>query len=146
MKCRYNHCRHASTEVDKDEAVKVGNKYYHPDCFREKELLNKIVETYMQYVDPNPVMVQLRNIINKIVFGDGVEPEFIIFAIQKSKIKHPPGLYYIVKDESLIKEWNAMKAKKEMSNMAFVASANYEEDKSFHYVPVKNKGFSRILG
>ena len=36
-KCPYKNCLHGgSVDIDKDEFVKIGNRYFHPDCFEEK--------------------------------------------------------------------------------------------------------------
>lgn len=145
MKCRYSHCKHESREVDKSEAIRCGNFYYHPDCFKEKELLNKITETYISKVDSAPVMSQLRSIINTIVFKQGVSPEFLLFALQKANISHPPGLYYAVKNESIIQEWNAIQASNKTKDYSFSAEADYLPDDNFNYTPNKNRGFTKIL-
>ena len=42
-------------EVDKDEAVKVGIAYYHPQCYAEKEAIQKIIDVWHERVDPNPM-------------------------------------------------------------------------------------------
>ena len=35
--CKYSGCLHPDKTLDKEQAVKSGNSYYHPDCFQTKE-------------------------------------------------------------------------------------------------------------
>ena len=66
-KCRYNHCKHETKDVLASEAVKEGNRYYHKDCYKTKEDINKIVELFSEHVNPNVVFAVLRKVINIIV-------------------------------------------------------------------------------
>lgn len=113
VQCRYKYCKHESREVDRDEAVHVGNSYYHEDCFKESRTIDKIIETYTERVDKNPVYTHLRKTINTIVYKNKVDAEFLLFALeyatQHKMIKHVPGLFYIVKNKDIQKAWDKKK-------------------------------------
>ena len=113
VQCRYKYCKHESREMNRDEAVHVGNSYYHEDCFKESRTIDKIIETYTERVDKNPVYTHLRKTINTIVYKNKVDAEFLLFALeyaaQHKMIKHVPGLFYIVKSKDIQKAWDKKK-------------------------------------
>ena len=80
-KCRYNHCKHETKDVLASEAVKEGNRYYHKDCYKTKEDINKIVELFSEHVNPNVVFAVLRKVINNIVFTRGVDSGLLLFGL-----------------------------------------------------------------
>ena len=47
--CKYSHCLHSNREIEKEKAVRVGNAYYHSDCFKTKEDIKEIVVTVPAY-------------------------------------------------------------------------------------------------
>ena len=154
MKCAYKYCQHGGT-VDKADAVKVGTRYFHPDCLRISKAMTKIVELYHEKVDPNPIEAYLRRTINDIVYKDGCDAEYLLFALRYClshgwTLHTPSGLRYVAKDGIARKEWNKITAQKTVSEMKKKQS---EQDaapvdlteKSFSYIPQKAAGFEDIL-
>lgn len=119
-KCRYAHCKHVGEPVDKEKGVHVGSAYYHEDCYKEKELLREIERYYIDNFERDPIMQALRKVINTIVFTQGKSPEFLMYALRYTKsnnipLKHPAGIYYLMKDEKIIESWVAHTNRKKVN-------------------------------
>lgn len=146
-KCRYSHCKHEGIPVDKESGVHVGSAYYHQDCFKEKELLREIERYYIQNFEKDPIMQALRSVINKIVFTQGKSPEFLMYALRYTKannipLKHPAGIFYLMKDEKIVDSWNKyLNKKKPVPKFAEVEDLKPVEG----YGAQTSSGFGRIL-
>ena len=118
MKCAYKHCKHGG-EVEKDQAVKVGNRYYHADCLKEKETVKSIIDLYHEMVDPKPIENYLRKTVNDLIYKDGNDASFILFAIRFCldngwTLRSPGGLRYVAKDWKAKEAWK----NKEMAKLS----------------------------
>lgn len=155
FKCGYKHCLHGG-EVDKNEAVKDGTRYYHIDCLKEKNDIQAVFDLYVERVDATPIFTQLRSTINEIVYKRGCKPEFLLFALKYyldmgKNLNYPAGLYYVVKNEEVKKAWE-----KKQSNAVFAElekQMKYEEEtaefdlQEFKQKQTNNrKKISNILG
>ena len=146
VKCKYSHCKHENREVLREESVSSGNLYYHKDCYQEKETMKKCIDIYVKYFEDKPIFTQLRNVIDDIVYKKGYDAEYLLFALKygalhRKPIKHPPGIYYLIKDDSIAKEWNKEKL---MANKEHVVVNN--KDTEYVHVPKKQVGFADIIG
>lgn len=121
FKCAFSHCAHEGKQIPADEAVKINSRYWHKDCYRTSQLVEEIVEDYMNCVSQTVVISMLRSIINNIVYGKKLEnpkipksesnlnaAEYLNFAFQFAmnhdiRLTHPQGLYYLI-DNSKVKE------------------------------------------
>ena len=72
-KCGFSHCAHADGKVAEDEAVKIGTRYWHKDCYEVSETIKDIRETYLDKISSSVVVSVLNKIINNIVFGKKLE-------------------------------------------------------------------------
>ena len=72
-KCGFSHCAHADGKVAEDEAVKIGTRYWHKDCYEVSETIKDIRETYLDKISSSVVVSALNKIINNIVFGKKLE-------------------------------------------------------------------------
>lgn len=152
VKCRYKYCKHGSRDLDRNEAVLIGKStYYHKDCFKESRTIDKIIDTFATRVEPDPVFAALRKIVNNIVIKDKVDAEYLLFALNfaadHKMIKHPPGLYYIAKNDRIKKEWNKLKTAEFMreeknKKQQYINSTTRE----FNYKPPKQKTISSMFG
>lgn len=152
-KCRYNHCKHETKDVLASEAVKEGNRYYHKDCYKTKEDINKIVELFSEHVNPNVVFAVLRKVINNIVFTRGVDSGLLLFGLNyyisnKITLNYPQGLYYVIQNKNVIKGYTEKKNREylieQKKNMQKIED-NEEMESSFTYKPSKRKSFADIL-
>lgn len=147
--CRFKNCIHESREIAKEEAVKVGNLYYHEDCAKIKDDIALTIELFEKHINPNPVFVQLRAVINNIIFDRKVDSEFLVFALKyyiekKIPLRYPQGLYYMVQNLEAKEAFDKKMAEK-FKNIK-VDLSETKEEVTFEYKPIKQKGFGDILG
>ena len=146
--CVFKHCKHESREITREEAVKISNKYYHADCAKNKKNIEIAIEMFEKYINPNPVYVQLRAVINNILFVKNVDSDFLIFALQyyidkKIPLRYPQGLYYVVQNQEA-KEAFDKKSLETYKNIK--VELNDVKEVEFTHRPAKQKGFADILG
>lgn len=111
MKCRWKHCKFGG-EVDKDKAVKVGIAYYHPECYAERESIQKIIDVWHERVDAYPMESMLRKMVNDLVLKQNVNAEFLLFALNYClnngwNIRDPRVLKAVSKDDKASKAWDS---------------------------------------
>ena len=158
MKCRWSHCRHGG-EVDKEDAVHVGNAYYHKDCYAEKEAIQKIIDLYHEKVDQRPLESYLRSTVNSIIFKEKYSAEYLMFAFKYClnsgwKFHHPAGLRLAVKNSDAEKTWNKEQERKvhtalKEKQKEEMQSSNFEFDLptgNSSYVNNSKSKFSNVLG
>lgn len=151
FKCRWSHCKHGG-EVRLDDAVKDGSSYYHKDCYEEKQNIQKIMDLYVERVDPNPIFSLLRKTVNDLVFKDGFGADYTLFALKYCldngwKIKHVPGLRYVVRDDKAKAAWErqlmaSIKQKVNADRESFLQT-DKPEDFDLDNIPVFNQSNSR---
>lgn len=105
----------ASREIEKDKAIKDGKSYYHPQCLKVKNDINEIISLFREKVNPNVVISVLRKVVNAIVFEKNVESGLLLFGLQyyiknKKTLNYPQGLYYVVQNSDVNREYSSMKA------------------------------------
>ena len=150
VKCKYGKCKHESKEIEKSEAVKVGNAYYHADCFKDKENRKEIIDLFVNNINPNVVFSQLQAVVRTIVDDRGNSSDFLLFGLKyyiehKIPLNYPQGLYYVIQNKEVNAEYKKIKAKEIMVKENFVTQESSNEVE-FSYKPTKQKGFSDILG
>ena len=156
MKCRWKHCKYGG-EVSKDEAVQVGIAYFHPQCYAEKEAIQKIIDVYHKRVDAHPIEGFLRKTVNDLVLKEDVNAEFLLFALNYCldhgwKLRYPAGLKYVAKDDKSRSIWEAqqdkiikqqIKAQTTTENNDFVVDFSLPKTKNSNTNKPK---FSSVLG
>ena len=100
-KCWYKYCK--LEKVKDSEAIKIGNKRYHKNCYYDHEDIRKARELYVEHIQQDVVMTTLNSAINNIIVQKKVLPEFLLFTIEyiirnKLPVNYPYGLYYKVAD------------------------------------------------
>jgi hypothetical protein len=144
--CKYSSCLHDSKELNREDAVKSGNSYYHSDCYKTKEDIKTIIDLFKNHINPNPVYSQLQSVIKNIVFTKGLGSDFLLFGLQyyiehKIPLNYPQGLYYVIQNKNVIDAYNKSKLKDIKKNIEIKEETNSE----FQHIPVKNNGFADIL-
>ena len=144
--CNYSHCLHSNREIEKEKAVRVGNSYYHSDCFKTKEDIKEVVNLFKTYINPNPVYTQLQSVINNIIFVKKVQSDFLLFGLRyyiehKIPLNYPQGLYYVIQNKDVANAYNKAKTKEIKKSVEITEQAETE----FKFVPTKNKGFADII-
>ena len=144
--CKYSHCLHDNREIEKRKAIRVGNSYYHSDCFKTKEDIKEIVNLFKAHINANPVYAQLQSVIKNIIFVKGVQSDFLLFGLRyyiehKIPLNYPQGLYYVIQNKDVTNAYNKTKAKEIKKSVEITEQTETE----FKFVPTKNKGFSDII-
>ena len=144
--CKYSHCLHDNREIEKRKAIRVGNSYYHSDCFKTKEDIKEIVNLFKAHINANPVYAQLQSVINNIIFVKKVQSDFLLFGLRyyiehKIPLNYPQGLYYVIQNKDVTNAYNKTKAKEIKKSIEITEQTETE----FKFVPTKNKGFSDII-
>ena len=144
--CKYSHCLHDNREIEKRKAIRVGNSYYHSDCFKTKEDVKEIVNLFKAHINANPVYAQLQSVINNIIFVKKVQSDFLLFGLRyyiehKIPLNYPQGLYYVIQNKDVANAYNKTKTKEIKKSVEITEQTETE----FKFVPTKNKGFSDII-
>ena len=144
--CKYSHCLHDNREIEKRKAIRVGNSYYHSDCFKTKEDIKEIVNLFKAHINANPVYAQLQSVINNIIFVKKVQSDFLLFGLRyyiehKIPLNYPQGLYYVIQNKDVTNAYNKTKAKEIKKSVEITEQTETE----FKFVPTKNKGFADII-
>ena len=158
-KCAYPHCKHDDRKVHKDEAVKVGNRYWHPDCLAEKNAKLEIIDTWVKRIDPHPIFNLLRKIIDELVDKENNDAEYLLFALNYCldngwNLSYPMGLKYVSKDIAAKKAWEKRKENEIMKelreDMQKIADKESNSSWDLPEIPVNKKSnrtnISKILG
>ena len=123
--CRYKHCLCPDNNpFPKIEAVRVGNVFYHKDCYELKETISKIIDYFTKEINPDVVYPVLMRTIDNIVFPKnkpGIPAERLLFQMKYNhkhggKIQYPGGLYYILQDRASFEAYRKYKAEKALKN------------------------------
>lgn len=150
MKCRYSHCKHESKEIADGEGVRVGNAYYHEDCYKEKNDVDGVISLWCEKVDPIPIYSELRGVVNTLVYKRGYPAEKVLYFLRWAlahgyNIKHPPGLYYLMKNADAERSWGE-KQRATFVNFEFEEPEKRNDaSQGFEYKPDAT-GFKRIIG
>lgn len=144
--CKYSNCLHDDRQLNKDDAIRSGNAYYHKDCFKTKEDIKQIIALFQKHINSNPVYSQLQTVIKNIVFTKGLGSDLLLFGLKyyienKIPLNYPQGLYYVIQNKQMIAAYNKQSRK----------SANHQVDilketeSKFVHKPLKSKNFSDII-
>lgn len=123
MKCRYAHCK-CGKEVEKNEAVKVGNAYYHHKCYEEKQNKRKILEIYKKYYNPTEGDMMINKAINQVVHSKGFAPEYVLFVLcqtirNKRAMNNIMALHYLVNDKDYLDKYKKIKVSEKVMGFDF---------------------------
>lgn len=149
VKCRYKNCIHDNKDIDKSDAVKVGNSYYHKDCYDTKNDIAEIVDLFTKNINTNVVYSVLVRVINNIIFNKKNESKFLLFGLKyyianKIPLNYPQGLYYVIQNKDVLNTYKKYLAKQQIKNdKVIIKEENNEVD--FNFKPTKSKGFGDIL-
>ncbi len=106
LRCAYKYCRHQTHDIEPGTEIERSGKLYHPDCLHEQETIEQIIDVFYKQVNPDVVFWQLRKVINKLVYEEGFEAEYILFAIRRhleqgKPLTYPAGIAYIVQNRQM---------------------------------------------
>ena len=144
MKCGYKHCKHEGEEAG---LIKFGSRYWHQDCHDENEWFKKAIDVFYRRVDDTVIMNQLRRTLNEMVYNKGIDPELIAYGINyyvdhKIPLRYPGGLWYVVKNEDMKKDFARKKAQNIQTKVE-ITGENLEPD--FTYQKVRKKSIGDLF-
>lgn len=150
--CRYVHCLHNTKDIDlvNEQFVKDGNMYYHEDCYKTKNDIQRIKTLWHDNIDRMVVFAQLNKILNNLIFKDHISSDYILFAVKYAidnkdvKLQYPPGLKYVLGNQKVKAAYEKAKAPK-YTQSDFVAKEDDSNAPKFSFKK-KNTGFGSILG
>lgn len=109
MKCRYKHCK-LGGKVDREDAIKIGNAYYHKECRREIEHKKEIERLYYEKFKLKESFAKVRGAINKYV--SEYPTDYILHILnQDIKLNSVYGISYYLRDSRFQKRYERDKAK-----------------------------------
>ena len=85
MKCGYQYCKYGG-EVDKDNAVKRGNRYYHEKCSYEADMKAKIRDYYYEKFKTNEPIKNVNSAIKKFINDQGYDADYVMFCLKKAQV------------------------------------------------------------
>ena len=114
-KCGYKQCK-LGGKVNKDIAVKKGNRYYHSECLQEIYNKEQIRELFLKHINPTEIISLLNRTINQIIDVKKVSSEFLLYALEyviknKLPLNRAAGLYYIINNKHIKNDYMKQKAK-----------------------------------
>jgi hypothetical protein len=149
-KCGFKHCKHG--DISQSEAIKVGTRYMHKECYEISENITKIRDTYYEKVSNTVVVKQLVSVINNIVITKNIDSSYVLFAlnyaiISNIPIKSPYGLHYLIDNKRVKDAWNKKKSQEVVAKIK--EDAEHEiiqtEKVTFKYIATESKGFDSIF-
>lgn len=143
--CRYNQCRHESRQLDKEDAVVVGKMYFHKDCFKERKDKSDIVKLWLDNINPNTPVAQIRSVVNNIVNKKEIPSGQLLFGLQyyidhKIRLNYPGGLYYVIANKDVEEEYKKQRNKGRKPNFSVV-----EDIQGFTYYQPKKKTLDNFM-
>ncbi len=153
MKCSYKQCKFGN-EVDKEIAVKKGNRYYHKECLQEINNKEEIRRLFLENINQQEVVTSLNGVIKNLVDNKGISSEFLLFALRyviknKLQLNHAPGLFYIVNNEKIKQAYQKEKAeliakeiKEEINKININENQEIEENLN---IKIRKPKFMQIL-
>lgn len=145
MKCAYgNNCKNGGN-VEKEKAVKISNKYYCPECLKEKELKQEIEKYYREKFNSKEPLMNVRGAISKYI-KDGYQADYIMFCLQ-AKAKNLNSLYglvYQLSNNNNLTEFTSLKNKK--IDIKFEEYGDVDYQNNIKIQPKKEKNWGDIFG
>ncbi len=134
MKCGSSCCK-LGGEVSKDEAIKVGTRYWHKECLHEKEVKQEIEKYWLENINKGTVIQLLRKAIKDLCFL--YEADYIYYLLTSVKgkginLSYPMGLKKIADDNRFKDEWSKIRIK-EIYNKNKTVDFKTSEDVVFVY-------------
>lgn len=146
--CRFKNCIYDDKKLDKSEAIKVGNNYYHKECNEIKENIRLVVDLFTKHINSNVIYSVLMRVINEIVFTKKIDSKFLLFGLKyyiqnKIPLNYPQGLYYVIQNKDVKNTYNKYLVRQQIKENKVIVIENKETD--FDFKPAKTKGFGDIL-
>jgi len=109
-KCWYKNCPYNGKVKDED-ALKVGKRRYHNECFDNLNNLKKIRELYYDHIDKTVIFNQLNKVIDNIINQKRISTDYLLYAIEYAieegiEVKYPASLFYLINNFKVRKSYS----------------------------------------
>lgn len=146
-KCAYKQCK-LGGNVSKDIAVKKGNRYYHRECLNELHNKEQIRKLFLEHINSTEVISLLNRTINNIIDVKKVPSDFLLFALKyviknKLSLNHATGMYYIINNNNIKKEYMKQKAR-EINSKIKTTNVSANNEVKFN-ITIENNSWSKIF-
>ena len=94
MKCAYTYCKFGGN-VDKEDAVKDKNRYWHKECHKEKELKNEIKNYYYDKFNSKEPIKNVNSAIKKYINDEKYDAGYVLYCL-KHKAKNLNSIYGLI--------------------------------------------------
>lgn len=121
QKCGWTHCSCGGYIYDNQPKIRVGKKWYHEECAKDRELIQDIITKFIEQVNDAQIPV-LRKIVNDIIYNEIKPAEYVMFALDyaiahpEMKLTYPQGLYRICNAHDVLKAWTHKVAKEKVGS------------------------------
>jgi len=132
MKCGYKYCKFGG-EVDKKDAVKVGNRYLHKECDNEKNIKVEIKDYYYKKFESKESIQIVNGAIKKYINDQGFDAGYVLWCIKnKAKVLNSIyGLGYTLTYKLNEKEYKTY--------LASITKIEYDQDTNSEFNTTINK-------
>ena len=119
FKCAWIHCGCGYQIYDNQPKTKIGKRWYHEECAKEKTLIEEIITKFIEQINQAEIPV-LRKVINDIIYNENRPAEYVMFALDyaiahpEMKLTFPQGLYRICNDQIVLQTWCKQQADKQV--------------------------------
>lgn len=142
MKCKYSYCKYGG-EVKKEDAIKIGNSYFHKQCNHEKIIKQEIEEYYIKNM-PTTALQLLRKVIKQIIHDNKYEADYLFFVLKYIKnnnktLNNPFGLINYCNDGKLVDLYNKQIINKQYNNIKENIKIEEINKTEFRYKPIDKK-------
>lgn len=113
MKCGYGEMCKFGGEVEKSVAIKIGSRYWHKRCVKEKELKSRIVEEFYAKFKSKEPNISARKAVKKYIHELDYEAEYVLYCLlyKAKNLNSLHGLIYSLNDNKNMKDYKKLKAK-----------------------------------
>jgi len=110
MKCAYKYCRYGG-EVEKENAVKRSNRYWHKECAHEADMKNEIKDYYYKKFNSKEPMKNANTALKKFINEQGYSADYVMYCLKKAeKLNSIYGLSYTLSYKKNEEEFKKMVA------------------------------------
>jgi len=147
MKCGYGQNCKCGEEVDRNLGIKAGNKYYHKECYHEKELKAMVENFYIENF-PKTTLPILRKVIKQFLLKNEIDYLYYIVKYIKDNnkpINSPFALLNYCNDYRIINSYNNLKISKEYKDVKNKIESNIDENTTIFTYKINNKKITDII-
>lgn len=151
-KCAWKHCKFDNVIKEDEDYEVINGRKYHRQCNCERENINQCITLFVEQVNDQIVMTQLRSVINNLIYNQGFESEYVVFSIQYAiehpeyKLTYPQGLHRICKDQKIMDLWKNKQDQKIINSAKNSFVADDIKGSNLERKVNNSSRFSRVLG